>query len=256
MRASASRMATSTLPNFELTTTRQMMKPSISARTEATNSAARVRRRLHVEAENVLEIGQSVVAAEAEIVAEEAEHQRKRQCLSNDREIHAGDAAAECEPAEHESQHARHEQHHESRIGEMLKSVPVDRQFRPVQEHHEIGQYRMRVDAARSRSAASDTCPWRSRRARRTRRDRAKGCRNIPRSGRSPAPAARSTDICRTARRNRSEMCKADVGGTTRLRSGTSNADCRERGEKARSRRDRAHAPRTSRVLMPRPPGP
>jgi hypothetical protein len=35
-------MATSTLPNFELTTTRQMMNPSISASVELTNSAARV----------------------------------------------------------------------------------------------------------------------------------------------------------------------------------------------------------------------
>src|SRR5438552_8514280 len=35
-------MATRTLPNLELTTTRQMMKPSISASMELTNSAARV----------------------------------------------------------------------------------------------------------------------------------------------------------------------------------------------------------------------
>src|SRR5437762_10523115 len=35
-------MATRTLPNLELTTTRQMMKPSISASMEVTNSAARV----------------------------------------------------------------------------------------------------------------------------------------------------------------------------------------------------------------------
>jgi hypothetical protein len=35
-------MATRTLPNFELTTMRQMTKPSISASMEAANSAARV----------------------------------------------------------------------------------------------------------------------------------------------------------------------------------------------------------------------
>src|SRR5262249_24814044 len=33
---------------------------------------------------------------------------------------------------------------------EMLESVPIDRQFRPIQEHHEVGQYWMRVNAARS----------------------------------------------------------------------------------------------------------
>jgi hypothetical protein len=32
----------------------------------------------------------------------------------------------------------------------MLKAVPVDRQFRPVQEHHEVGQNRMGVNSARS----------------------------------------------------------------------------------------------------------
>jgi hypothetical protein len=35
-------MATKTLPNFELTMTRQMVKPSISASVELTNNAARV----------------------------------------------------------------------------------------------------------------------------------------------------------------------------------------------------------------------
>ena len=42
MRVSASRIATSTLPNFEQTTTRQTTKPSISASAEAMNRAARV----------------------------------------------------------------------------------------------------------------------------------------------------------------------------------------------------------------------
>ena len=60
--------------------------------------------RLHVEAEDVLEVGQAVVAAEAEVVAEEAEQQRVGQRLGDDREIDAGDAAAEREPAEHEGE--------------------------------------------------------------------------------------------------------------------------------------------------------
>src|SRR6516164_5260515 len=106
--------------------------------------------RLHVEAEDILEVGEAVVAAEAEIVAEEAEHQRKRHRLGDDREIDPGDAAPERKPPEHEGEQARDEQDHEGGVGEMLKAVPVDRQFRPVQEHHEVGQDRVRVDSARS----------------------------------------------------------------------------------------------------------
>ena len=130
--------------------TRQMTKPSISASAEIDEQRRPRARRLHVEAEDVLEVGEAVVAAEAEIVAEEAEHQRKGQRLGDDREIDAGDAAAEREPAEHEGEQARHEHDHERGIGEMLEAVPVDRQLRPVQEHHEVRQDRMRIDAARA----------------------------------------------------------------------------------------------------------
>ena len=42
MRASASRIETSTMPSFEATMVRQMRKPRISAATEIANSAARV----------------------------------------------------------------------------------------------------------------------------------------------------------------------------------------------------------------------
>ena len=106
------------------------------------------RLRLHVEAEDVLEVGQAVIAAEAEIVAEEAEQQRIGHRLGDDREIDAGDAAAEGEPAEHEGEQARHQQDHQRGIGEMLEAVPVDRQLLPVQEHHEVGQDRIGIDAA------------------------------------------------------------------------------------------------------------
>jgi hypothetical protein len=30
----------------------------------------------------------------------------------------------------------------------MLEAVPVHRQLRPVEEHHEVGQHRMGIDAA------------------------------------------------------------------------------------------------------------
>ncbi len=103
---------------------------------------------LDVEAENILEIGQAVVAAEAEIVAEERQQQRIGHRLGDDREIDAGDAGAEREPAEAERQQARHQQHHQRREPEHVEAVPVPGQFRIVQEHHEIGQDRIAVDAA------------------------------------------------------------------------------------------------------------
>src|SRR5262249_25841655 len=103
---------------------------------------------LHVETQNVLEVGETVVAAEPEIVAEEAEHQVVGEHLGDDREIDAGDAAAEGEPAEHQGKHSWDQHDHDERVGEMLEAVPIDRQLGPVQEHHEIGPYRIGVDAA------------------------------------------------------------------------------------------------------------
>jgi len=79
-------------------------------------------RRLNVEAEHVLEVGEAVVAAEAEIVAEEAEHQREGERLGDDRQIDAGDAAAEREPAEHEGEETGHQQHHHGRVGERVEA--------------------------------------------------------------------------------------------------------------------------------------
>ncbi len=127
---------------------RQIRKPMRER--EAGDHQQRVARRLrlHVEAEDVLEVGQAVIAAEAEIVAEKAEQQRVGHRLRDDREIDAGDAAAEREPAEHEGEQARHQQHHQRGVGEMIEAVPVDRQFRPIQEHHEVGQDRVGIDAA------------------------------------------------------------------------------------------------------------
>ena len=65
---------------------------------------------LNVEAENVLEIGQAVIAAEAEIVAEERQQQRVGHRLCDDREIDAGDARTERQPAEAERQRQATEQ--------------------------------------------------------------------------------------------------------------------------------------------------
>ena len=61
-------MAISTMPNFDVTIHRQMMKASISVMVEMANSASRVPLRLHIEAEDVLVVRSGhVVAAEAEI---------------------------------------------------------------------------------------------------------------------------------------------------------------------------------------------
>ena len=150
MRGSASRIATSTLPNFEVTNARQIRKQTPSAAQEKREQGGARFLRLHVEAQDILEVGQAVVAAEPEIVAEEAEHQREGQRLGDDRQIDAGDAAAEREPAEHEGQHAGHSHDHEERVGKVLEAVPEDRKLRPVQEHHEVRQDRVRVDAARA----------------------------------------------------------------------------------------------------------
>ena len=70
---------------------------------------------LHVEAEDVLEIGKPIVAAEAKVISEEAEHQREGHRLGDDREIDAGNAAAEREPAEHKGEQARRQHHHQCR---------------------------------------------------------------------------------------------------------------------------------------------
>jgi hypothetical protein len=111
------------LPNFEVTSARQIRKPSASAAPRP-RRARRAFLRLHVEAEDVLEIGQPVVAAKAHVVAEEGEHQRKRQRLRDDREIDARHARAEREPAEHEGERARHQQHHQRGEPEMVEAVP------------------------------------------------------------------------------------------------------------------------------------
>ena len=104
--------------------------------------------RLDIEAEDVLEIGQAVVSAEAHVVAEEGEHQRVGHRLRDDRQVDAGDAAAEGEPAEDERESARHQHDHDRGEPEVVEAVPVPGQLLPVQEDHEIGQDRVGIDAA------------------------------------------------------------------------------------------------------------
>ena len=143
-------MAISALPYFETTIAAadEVAQRQRQRRQREQSGAGRVR--LDVEAEDVLEVGQAVVAAEAEVVAEEGELQRVGQRLGDDRQIDAGDARAEGEPAEGEGEHAGHQHHHQRRVGERVEAPPGDRQLLPVQEHHEVGQDRIGVDAARA----------------------------------------------------------------------------------------------------------
>ena len=101
------------------------------------------RGRLQVEAQEVLEVGQPVVAAEAHVVPEERQHQREGHRLGDDREIDASDARAEGEPAEHEGERARHQDRQQEREGEGIEAPPVPGQFLPIEEHHEVGQQGM-----------------------------------------------------------------------------------------------------------------
>ena len=114
MRLSASRTAVSALPKREPTTAPEITRKIASARAEAKHSTARVRVGLHGEAQDILEVGHAVVAAQPHVVAEEGQQQGESHRLGDDREIDAGDAAAEGEPAQRQGEHARHDHDHEA----------------------------------------------------------------------------------------------------------------------------------------------
>ena len=102
---------------------------------------------MQVEAQNVLEIGESVVAAEPHVVAEERQHQGVGERLGDDRKVHAGDARPECKPSEHQRQQGRHQHHHGEREQEVVEAVPEPGQRLIVQKHHEVGQDGIAVHA-------------------------------------------------------------------------------------------------------------
>ncbi|EGE57973.1 hypothetical protein RHECNPAF_3500022 [Rhizobium etli CNPAF512] len=106
--------------------------------------------RLNVEAEDILEVGHAVIAAEPHVVTEEGQQQRIGHRLGDNREVNAVDARAEGEPAEDEGEQARYGEHHQRREPELVEAVPEPGQFLPVQEHHEVGQNRVAVNAARA----------------------------------------------------------------------------------------------------------
>ena len=61
---------------------------------------------LQRKSEDVLEIGQAVIAAKAHVVAKKRQHQRIGHGLRDDRKIDARNAGAKGEPAEHEGEKA------------------------------------------------------------------------------------------------------------------------------------------------------
>jgi hypothetical protein len=96
-----------------------------SARAVRPNSTSRVWRG-DVVAEDALEVGEAVVAAEAGLVAEEQQHRGVGQRLGDDREIHALDPRAEGEVAEHEGHQRRHR--HDQKGGPAEMSLPTQNQ--------------------------------------------------------------------------------------------------------------------------------
>ena len=104
----------------------------------------------------------------------------------------------------HEGQQARHQQHHQRREPEHVEAVPVPGQLLVVQEHHEVGQDRIAVDAAAADLAhqvhAHGVAAEREERAVAEREDAAIAPDQIDRR----APGWRSRHICRTAPPDRS----------------------------------------------------
>ena len=105
---------------------------------------------LQREAEQFLEVGQAVIAAEPHVVAKEGQQQRIGHRLGDDRQIDAGDAAAEGEIAEDEGEDAGGQHDHQRGEPELVEAVPVPGQLLPVQEHHEVRQHRVAIDPARA----------------------------------------------------------------------------------------------------------
>ena len=111
-------------------------------------STVRVKLDCRLKAENVLEVGEAVVAAESHVIAKEREHQREGKRLRDDREMHAAHTRAEREEAEEKSEDAGNEQHHEGGEDEPVEAVPIPGKFGPVEEDHEIGKVRIAIDTA------------------------------------------------------------------------------------------------------------
>jgi len=79
---------------------------------------------LQIDAEELLEISEPVVATKAHVVPEERQHQRVAERLRDDREVDAGHARAERQPAKDERERGRHQRHHHQREREVIEPEP------------------------------------------------------------------------------------------------------------------------------------
>ena len=250
MRLSASRTAVSALPYFE-----PMIARATAIGEDERDGAGREQRRLgrgrlQREAEQILEIGEAVVAAEAEVVAEELLEEREGHRLGDDREIDAGHARAEGEPAEGERQQARDEHDHQHGVGEPVEAPPGDRQLLPVQEHHEVGQDRIGVDAARADLAhqihAHRIAAEREERAVAERQDAAIAPDEIERDGEDRVAEILAEKLHQIGR---------DVEGRIRRASPATATGTRIAASREKRRRRRGRAGRAAALMLP-PPGP
>ena len=148
VRLSASRTATSTLPNLAVVIQRpsRMPKRERQAGEHEQPGARRVGRQR--EAEHVAEVGQAVVAAEAHLVAEEGEHQRVGQRLGDDREVDAGDAARKANQPKTKASRPGTNSTIRQANQNMSKPCQNHGSSLVAQEHHEVGQLGVGVDAA------------------------------------------------------------------------------------------------------------
>ena len=83
-----------------------------------------------LEAGDVLQAGEAVVAPEPGVVLKEVERQRQGHRLGQDRQVDAGDAAAEGEPAEDQGQEAGDEDDGDELQRQGMRETPQARQFR------------------------------------------------------------------------------------------------------------------------------
>ena len=70
---------------------------------------------MQIESQDLLEIGEPVVAAESHVVSEEREHERVAERLRDDRKVDTGDTRSKRKPSEHQRERRRNEHHHRQR---------------------------------------------------------------------------------------------------------------------------------------------
>ena len=91
------------------------------------------------QAGDILEARETVVAAQAAVVLEKVQSQRKRHGLRQDREVHARDTTAEGEPAEDQRQQAG-DQHNERQLRtEAVGEVPHGRNLGAANDTENLG---------------------------------------------------------------------------------------------------------------------